>query len=533
MIRLCFFVILLFLGFNAVGQKDHSRFIVQLNNELSKEMLSESFNSRGFPTIKEWKNIRKNDFVYSLVFEEHIEFTDVQASLRNSKIFKSIKIDHPVSIRKTPNDPIFSDQWNLEMIQAIEAWDITTGGVTPEGHDIVVAVVDNGFDVNHEDLRENIWTNPDEIPGDGLDNDGNGYIDDYYGLHIPSGSDAHIAQSHGTGVCGILGAKGNNNKGLTGVNWNIKMMLISGAQFESQIIEAYEYARVRRQLFNESNGQEGDLVVATNSSFGIDNANANNFQLWCNEYDLLGQEGILSVVSTTNNNTNVDEDGDMPSTCTSSYVIAVTNTTRTDNKLTGAGYGATHIDLGAPGDDTESTEPNSTYGGFGGTSASCPHVTGAVSLLYSVDCNEFVNSYMMAPASAALSLKDIILNNTDPNTSLEGITLTGGRLNLYRSVLGMDVFCMSSLGEDFKFSVFPNPIDGVMNLEFETNTASSHELTIYDAIGRLVYQENITPILFGKNIFEIRSIDWIKGAYFVRLSNGEEIISKQIIKVTE
>ncbi len=115
--------------------------------------------------------------------------------------------DRPVVKRNTPNDPLFPSQWDLIRIGMPEAWNRATGGTTMTGDTIVVAVLDAGFDVNHEDLRDNLWANRKEIPGDGIDNDQNGYVDDYLGLNIQTGDDQHDPDTHGTAVAGIIGGR--------------------------------------------------------------------------------------------------------------------------------------------------------------------------------------------------------------------------------------------------------------------------------------------------------------------------------------
>jgi len=148
--------------------------------------------------------------------------------------------DRPIQWRRTPNDPAYINQADMNLIGMPAAWDITTGGVTAEGDTIVVAVIDQGFQVDHEDLVDNIWLNHFEIPGDGIDNDLNGYTDDHRGYSVVTDNDAHTVNSHGTSVCGIIGARGNNGKGAAGVNWHVKLMLVSGADFESRVIESYQ-----------------------------------------------------------------------------------------------------------------------------------------------------------------------------------------------------------------------------------------------------------------------------------------------------
>ncbi|MEL6926878.1 MAG: S8 family serine peptidase, partial [Bacteroidota bacterium] len=261
-----------------------------------------------------------------------------------------------VQPRKTfPNDERYFEQWHMDIINAPDIWDFTTGGLTPNGDTIVIAMLDGGFDAFHEDLIDNIWRNHGEIPNDGIDNDNNGYVDDIDGWNVKDNSNDHTARvpinsiSHGTATAGIAGARGDNRIGLAGVNWNVKLMLLSGTEFEDEIVEAYLYAYEQRKLYNETNCQQGAYVVVTNFSLGIDDAFAADSPIWCGVYNILGEEGILSIGATTNRNVNVDIVGDMPTTCASEFLLSVTSTDQADAKADRAGVGERSIDLGAPG----------------------------------------------------------------------------------------------------------------------------------------------------------------------------------------
>lgn len=235
---------------------------------------------------------------------------------------------------KEPNDPWFkTKQWDMKTIKGPEAWEITTGGVSPLGHQIVVGVIDNGFFVNNADLHANLYVNPGEIPDNGIDDDGNGYIDDVRGVNIGNGTGIHAEASHGTGVLGIIGAKGNNSYAIAGVNWNVKMLPVSNAVNRvSDLIKGYEYIKEFRRKFNKSGGLSGAFVVATNLSAGISKSWPSDQPIWCNMYDTLGKYGIVNVGATANQNVNVDVEGDLPSTCESEFLIVVTNTDQSDEK---------------------------------------------------------------------------------------------------------------------------------------------------------------------------------------------------------
>jgi hypothetical protein len=204
---------------------------------------------------------------------------------------------------------------------------------------------------------------------------------------------------------------------------------------ESTVIRAYSYVFDQRKLYNETNGEKGAFVVATNASFGVDFGQPENFPLWCGIYDSLGTLGILNAGATANRSINVDLVGDIPTACQSPYMIAVTNTTRNDTKNFGAAFGAKNIDLGAPGTDIMSTVPTDNYTSQTGTSMATPHVAGAIALMWSVASVEMLEIYKhVDPAKVALTMRELLLKNVDQIPALDTITSSGGRLNLFKAV---------------------------------------------------------------------------------------------------
>lgn len=369
--------------------------------------------------------------------------------IENENVVK-VQYNHKFSYRNTPDDSLFYRQWSLNNtgqgggqndadIDADLAWDLTTGGISPSGDTIVICVIDNGIDTSHVDLVDNIWKNTKEIRGNGKDDDGNGYIDDYLGWNTYINTDDIEGGGHGTPVSGIIGAKGNNKIGISGVNWDIKLMVVVNGDDEASIIGAYLYALKMRKLYNETNGEKGAFVVATNASFGIDNAKAEDHPIWCSIYDSLGVAGILNIGATSNNNVNVDTKGDMPSSCPSDYLLTVTNVDKYGQKVNSAGYGTKTIDLGAFGKSTFSTQNNSRYGSFGGTSAATPHATGVAGLLYSYS-NKLDQISHNNPSKAALMVKDAMMKGTVHNTSMEGISVSEGVLNAYGALRDMEKY---------------------------------------------------------------------------------------------
>ena len=406
--------------------------------------------------------------------------------LENNPFIDKVMPDTKVSRRNIPDDAQFNQQWALQNtgqsggtidadIDAPEAWDLSTGGVTPLGDTIVVAIVDGGMLLTHADLIPNLWTNWGEIPGNGIDDDNNGYIDDIHGWNAYSSNGSIPSDGHGTHVAGIVGAKGNNGNYVSGVNWDVKLMALGGSSGTTSIVlEAYGYILDQRAIYDSTGGVSGAFVVATNSSFGVNNADCNSatYSLWNDMYNAMGQYGILSCGATMNNNSNVDVTGDVPTGCESDYMVSVTNTTRNDSKNSGAAYGATTIDLGAPGTQILSTYTGGGTSSLSGTSMASPHVAGAIGFMHASMSSGLASFYRSSPDQGAIIIKQIILDGTDQLASLNGITVSGGRLNLYNSaVLSMEYLAADSLD--------PNPITNLtadtsvwyrVNLEWDDPT---------------------------------------------------------------
>ena len=361
---------------------------------------------------------------------------EVLRSISELKFVRAAQYNHYVQERVTPNDSQFGSQWHQidpsdNDIDSDLAWDITTGGTTANGDDIVVCVIEpGGANYNHTDLAANHWVNEGEIPNNGVDDDGNGYVDDYDGWDPGTQSDNISTGGHGTAVSGMIGAVGNNGSGGAGVNWNVKIMQVEvGSLTESNVISSYAYPQTMRTLYNNSGGTEGAFVVATNASWGIDFANPVNYPVWCAYYDDLGAAGILNCGATANNNVNIDQVGDMPTGCGSDYMVSVTATNSSDQRTFSA-YGATTIDLAAPGSSVFLPSGSSSYSNTSGTSFASPCVAGAIALVYSAPCGTLASLALTSPQTAADMVRSYILEGVDAVSSLQNETVTGGRLNV-------------------------------------------------------------------------------------------------------
>lgn len=412
-----------------------------------------------------------------------------------------------------PDDPNLASQWGLFSIGTEKVWEITKGGVSALGDTIVVAILDTGFDINHEDLKGNIWINKGEKPGDKIDNDQNGYIDDVSGWNFIHQSAMHVADNHGSSVAGIIGAKGNNGKGISGMNWHVKLMVFE-TRLVSDIIAAYDYIIEQRERYNRTKGKQGAFVVTTNASFGVNKIKCVDQPLWGEMYDRLGAAGILSAAGAANNPWNVDEVGDMPTTCKSDYLMTVLNTNPKDERYAGSAFGAVSIDMGAPGQNSFSTRNNNEYGAFHGNSAAAPHLAGAIALLYSIPRQKLAEEAMAFPAQTAMKIRNILLNNVDKVPSLVSLTSTGGRLNVFSSMLKLLEIYPEKKPEmpTGKLLVYPNPSIDEIYVEIAKPENETSLLSIYNAMGQQVKQIFMPE---GVNRARVMTNGWKPGNYWV------------------
>jgi subtilisin family serine protease len=393
--------------------------------------------------------------MHQLQIHSRMNVEAVLEKLRNHPAVAYVQLDHPVTSRAAqegPDDDQFSQQWSMELsednfgIDALSAWTTYgTGGKDSENNDIVVAIMDSGVDRAHNDLIDNVWVNVAEIPDNGIDDDNNGYVDDINGWNAINDNGQLTSGRHGTHVAGTVGAKGNNALQVAGVNWDVKIMdvpTLSWGLTTATVLRAYGYALDQKKLWLETNGTQGANVVATNSSFGVDRANCekSDYPAWNDIYNQMGEVGILSMAATANANWNIDSVGDVPTGCSSDYIIAVTNNRSNGMKNSGAGYGKETIDLAAPGTGILSTVPGNGTDSLTGTSMATPHVTGAVGFLMSVASQPFLDLHKTQPGEAALEMKRMILETVTKTEQFEEMTVSGGILNLKKAADAISIY---------------------------------------------------------------------------------------------
>jgi subtilisin family serine protease len=317
----------------------------------------------------------------------------------------------------TPNDPSFSQLYGMNLIGAPQTWDLTQGS-----RNIVVGVIDEGIDRTHQDLQANIWTNPSPGSIPGITGDVNGYDfrDDTGNI---------IAEPHATHVAGTIGAAGNNGVGVTGVNWQVSLMSLrfisdaAGSGTTADAIKAYNYVRQMRDLWSSSNHTKGADIRAVNASYG----GGGYSQAEADAISAMGQSGVLFVAAAGNDAPDTDIHPNYPSDYSLPNVISVAATTSSDTVASFSNFGRHTVLIGAPGSGIFSTLPNNNYGFLSGTSMATPHVAGSAALLCAANSNLSVNQ-----------LRALLAFNGDAISALQGRSLTGRRLNVFKSLQAMN-----------------------------------------------------------------------------------------------
>jgi hypothetical protein len=336
------------------------------------------------------------------------------------KAEKGIRFAQPNYIyraQSVPNDTLFDYQWNMNNtgqvagagsgidIRALKAWGRTTGSTN-----IIVAVIDSGIRYTHEDLLANMWRNPGETPDNGIDDDTNGVIDDVYGIDVVNNDgDPFDIDGHGTACAGIIGATGNNGKGISGGCWDVKLMALKFMQSTSGTtegaVQCIQYAVAK-----------GAKILSCSWGTG-----AGTFDPGIKAtLDAAGQAGVLCIFPAGNENgINIDEHPVYPACYNSTNIISVMSFDEKGGRASHSNYGALSVDIAAPGTNILTCTVTGNYGYRSGTSMAVPHVSGACALLYALN-----------PQLDWRQVKQIILDSAERSDAFTGLCVTGGRLNL-------------------------------------------------------------------------------------------------------
>ena len=366
--------------------------------------------------------------------------TDLSATRTASMVdgVKHILPDFVSQTSRVPNDEFFTFQWGHDntgqfvggsgagVIDAdadsTNAWDITIGSQS-----VIIAVIDTGVDIDHPDLAANIWSNPGEIPGNGIDDDSNGFVDDVNGWDFGElDNNPRDEDGHGTHVAGIIGAVGNNGIGVAGVSWNVSILPIkavdeSGSFPFSATLGAYDYIVTLKEA--------GHNIVASNNSYGA-YAPALFEEFLQDQKDAIQRTidaGIVFVAAAGNDGADIDAIDEQDRTAfPAGYdlpgIISVAATDNDDGLAGFSNYGAREVDIGAPGVDILSTVPGAGYALFNGTSMASPFVAGAIAIIASA-----------RPGASPVEIRAALMNSADPIPSLQNKVQSGGRLNVWRA----------------------------------------------------------------------------------------------------
>ena len=349
--------------------------------------------------------------------------------IKNHPQVEYVEPNYEIYADVVPNDPRFNDLYGMRNtgqtggtagadIKAVLAWDQYTGDPN-----IKVGVIDTGVDYNHPDLAANVWTNPGEIPDNDIDDDMNGYVDDVHGYDVVNDDgDPMDDNGHGSHCSGTIAGVGNNNIGVVGVNWNakivgIKFLSAGGSGSTAGAIAGVNYAIAVGVKLTSNSWGGGAFSQAL-----LDAINA------------AGAAGQLFIAAAGNSGVNTDVSAHYPSSYNSAFIVSVAATDHNDNLASFSNFGATTVDLAAPGVNIVSTTPGNTYQSFSGTSMATPHVSGVAALAMG-----------RFPLVGPLQIKNLILNAADDKPQLAGKVLTGARLNAFMTIADPDDIAPGSI----------------------------------------------------------------------------------------
>jgi len=374
----------------------------------------------------------------------------------------------------SPNDPRFSELWGMQNIRGPLAWE------TNHDSTVVVAVIDTGVDYTHEDLKANMWKNPGESGGgketNGKDDDNNGIKDDVFGVKFVGGTgtgDPKDDNEHGSHCAGTIGAAGNNSIGVAGVNWKVQIMALkfldaNGSGATNDAIRCIDYAIAQKN--------KGVNIKVLSNSWG----GGGNSQALQDAITRAEQAGLLFVAAAGNESQNNDLVPNFPSNYPNANLIAVAAIDIAEQKPGFSNFGATMVDLGAPGVGILSSVPGNKYDTFSGTSMATPHVAGAAAL---------VLAHPDHKSKSAVEIKNLLMQKARPIASLSGKCVTGGTLDI--GFLGPQIVPPPDLLQDVAYTGTEGGVGGAFVLNGSSGEA------VY-CLGGSYYRTQLTSKGTGK-----------------------------------
>lgn len=413
------------------GQYREGELIVKFRTGVVKETSLKAHKSVGAAVKK------RSAFVPSLELVKLPENLSVQEAITLYMSNPNVRYAEPNYISKPatiPNDTAFGQQWALRNtgqfagglagadIKATDAWNVSTGS-----RGVIIAVIDSGVDYNHPDLVQNIWTNPDEICANGIDDDGNGLVDDCVGWNFFDNNNQPLDDApHGTHVAGIIGALGNNMLGISGVMWYVRMMPLKFIGFHEDPADCGGDTNFCGDVFDAIEA----INYAVSKGAKIINASYRYHVFSMADRDAIADAnaaGVLFVAAAGNNGTNNDLTPLYPASYDLPNIISVAASDQNDQRAAFSNFGATSVDVAAPGVYILSTIPPSIdpngYDFFNGTSMAAPHVSGLGGLLFGY--YPHFNQHQVIAT---------ILTNTDLIPSMIGSIGSAGRINAYKAI---------------------------------------------------------------------------------------------------
>lgn len=529
---ICLFRIMLFLlslgSLNAQLQSIAHRYLIKLKND---QDISAFRQSNKLLADYEMAKINSHGNILQIIFPDHFSQEQEHQLLNSNGQIEFWQQNFALNKRGcNPNDSAYFAQYNLELMKFDEVWCYSTTGLSPFGDTLVVGVIDQGFNFELEDMLPNIFINHSEIADNLVDDDQNGYRDDYYGLNGKSfnAGDDHPFDNHGTQVISVVGAKGDNTIDISGSNQNIKILLCS-ASTSDQLLRCYYYFIDMKRAYLNSGGTKGAFMVSSNLSAGFDGYFPEDFPLICQVYDSLGAVGILNSAATINDNKDIGNFGDIPGLCPSEHLIVVTNTNRFDQKVTSAGFNKTHVDIGACGEDIPMLNLQGKVTEESGCSFSSPHVAGAISLLYQF-CPALTLLNKTNPAQANNLVRSLLLNCGDPINGLKGITSSEKRLNVFSALECLTNYCINDTSET-KIALSPTIGTGQFKLKFNPEKFGNYKLFIYNTLGQFIYNKylNFKPDSPYEHVIELEYA--VPGVYHLLIEGEGKEFSQSFVKI--